>query len=88
MSSLPSRPYITFWVWGEPAPCMDSTRAVPPVMFSISRRIRIRFSVDTPSTPAMYFSTYLPISALLRSPSKGIVARMPPQTSWASRAIS
>jgi hypothetical protein len=48
MSSFPSRPYMTFWVWGDPAPCIDSTRAVPPVMFSMRRRILMRFSVETP----------------------------------------
>ena len=56
-SSPESFAYMTFCAWGEPAPCMDSTRAVPPVMFSSSRPTRIRSSVGIPAAPWRYFST-------------------------------
>ena len=51
-SAFPSRMYMTFWLWGEPAPCMDSTRAVPPVMFSMSRRTSSRSRWKRPPPPS------------------------------------
>jgi len=67
--------------WGDPAPCIDSTRAVPLLMLSMSRAMRMRSSAATPATPLEYFSTYLPISGLLRSCSDGKVAISPPARS-------
>ena len=50
-SKFPNLPYMTFWVCGDPAPCMDSTKAVPPLMFSMSLRIFIQASIGTPPEP-------------------------------------
>jgi hypothetical protein len=53
---------MTRMAWGEPAPCIDSARAVPPVMFSSSRAMRMRCSVGILGLAAKYFSMYLPVS--------------------------
>jgi hypothetical protein len=39
MLTIPSRKIMMRWAYGDPAPCIDSTRAVPPVMASIRRPI-------------------------------------------------
>ena len=83
--SFPSRRIMTRWACGEPAPCMDSTRAVPP-----------GHGLDEPSDldaifnrdvghPTKYFLTRCPTSSLFKSYSLGIVAIKPPARSGQSR---